>query len=91
MSKKKKVNPRRQPVTKADLNKAKNKATTDAMRRIIYLMLYILIDKHNAPEEDILQLAEEFNYYADSVDRGYITWDDVEQVVVDEYGVELPW
>lgn len=75
----------------ADLNKAKSKATTDAMRRIIYLMLYILIDKHNAPEEDILQLAEEFDYYSDSISSGYISWRDVEQVVVEEYGVEVPW
>lgn len=89
--KKKKVNPRRVPATQADIERAKNQATSDAIRRIVYLMLYILIDKHEAPKEDIHQLAEEVNYYADSITNGYITWKDVERVVRDEYEVKLPW
>ena len=55
------------------------------------MVLYILIDKHDAPKEDIQQLAAEVNYYADSISQGYITWKDVERVVRDEYEVELPW
>lgn len=89
--KKKKVNPRRVPATQADIERAKNQATSDAIRRIVYLMLYILIDKHDAPKEDIKQFAEEVNYYADSITQGYITWKDVERVVRDEYEVKLPW
>lgn len=61
------------------------------MRQSIYLMLYILIDKHEAPFEDIKQLAEEINYYAGSVKEGRITWKDIERVVRDEYQVYLPW
>lgn len=91
MSKKKKPNPNRIPVSKADVERAKNQATSDAIRRILYLVLYILIDKHDAPKDDIHQLAAEVNYYADSISRGYITWKDVERVVRDEYEVELPW
>lgn len=89
--KKKKVNPRRIPATQADINRAKDQATSEAIRRIVYLMLYILIDKHDAPMEDIQQLAKEINYYADSIDKDYITWKDVERVVRDEYKVYLPW
>ena len=88
---KKKVNPRRKPATHADVEKAKNQASSEAIRKILYLVLYILIDKHDAPKEDIHQLADEVNYYADSISRGYITWKDVERVVRDEYEVELPW
>lgn len=58
---------------------------------MIYLMLYILIDKHQAPREDIKQFAEEFNYYADSIKQGYITWKDIEHVVKEEYEVCIPW
>ena len=87
----KKTNPRRQPATMADIERAKNAATIEAMRRVIYLMLYILIDKHEAPREDIKQLADEFNYYADSVKQGYITWKDIEHVVKEEYEVRIPW
>ena len=88
---KKKVNPRRKPATHADVEKAKNQASSEAIRKILYLVLYILIDKHDAPKEDIHQLADEVNYYADSISQGYITWKDVERVVRDEYEVELPW
>lgn len=88
---KKKVNPRKVPVSQADINKAKRQATEEAMRTIVALVLFILIDKHDAPTEDIQQLASELNYYADSVARGYIKWKDVERVVFEEYGVELPW
>lgn len=88
---KKKVNPRRRPATMADVNKAKQDATQEALRRLLYLVLYILIDKHDAPREDIQQLAKEVNYYADSIAQGYVTWKDIERVVVEEYGVYLPW
>ena len=87
----KKVNPRKRPATQADVNRAKNEATNEAIKRICYLMLYILIEKHNAPYEDIQQLAEEVNYYADSITRGHVSWKDIERVVVDEYDVRLPW
>lgn len=87
----KKLNPRRRPVTGADVERAKREATTDAIRRTIYLMLYILIDKHDAPKSDIKQFAEEINYYAESIQEGRITWKDLEHVVREEYDVELPW
>lgn len=89
--KKKRTNPRKQPVTMADVERAKSTATDEALRRMIYLVLFILIDKHDAPREDIAQLAEEVNYYADSITQGYITWKDIERVVRDEFSVRLPW
>ena len=87
----KKVNPRRKPVNQADIDKAKKRAKEDAMRQILYLILYILIDKHDAPMEDIQQLAEEVNYYSESIAEKRITWKDIERVVRDEYKVFLPW
>ena len=87
----KKPNPRKRPATMADINRAKTAATIEAMRRMLYLVLYILIDKHQAPREDIKQFAEEINYYADSVKNRYITWKDIEHVVKEEYEVYLPW
>ena len=54
---KKKTNPRRKPATQADVKKAKHKAAEEAVRLVVYMVLYVLIDKHNAPQEDIQQLA----------------------------------
>lgn len=89
--KKKKANPRTRPATMADVKRAKHTATADAVRRMLYLLLYILIDNHGASNEDIKQLAEEINYYCDSISEGRLTWKDMERVVRDEYGIELPW
>ena len=61
------------------------------MRRLLYIVLFILIDKHGAPKEDIHQLAAEIDYYAHSIAKGYISRKDVERVVVEEYDVEIPW
>lgn len=88
---KKKVNPNRQPMTMAQVNKAKKEATTNALRRMLYLFLFVLIDKHNAPEEDIKQLVDEVNYYADSISKWYINWKDIEHTVKDEYNLCIPW
>lgn len=89
--KSKKVNPRKRPATGADVEKAKKYATNEAIKRTLYLILYILIEKHEAPYEDIQQLAREVNYYADSITKGYVSWKDIERVVVEEYKVSLPW
>ena len=87
----KKVNPRRKPANGSDVERAKRNATNEAIKRILYLILYILIEKHEAPYEDIQQLASEVNYYADSITKGYVSWKDIERVVIEEYKVSLPW
>lgn len=89
--KSKKVNPRRRPANGSDVERAKRSATNEAIKRTLYLILYILIEKHEAPYEDIQQLASEVNYYADSITKGYVSWKDIERVVVYEYDVSLPW
>lgn len=85
----KKINPRRRPVTEADIKRAKDKATDEAMRRVLYMVLYVLVDKHEATHEEIAQLAGEVNYVADSIRQGYIRWPDIMRVLEDEYDVEL--
>lgn len=87
----KKVNPRRRPASQADVEKAKREATVESMKRVLYLILFLLIDKHGAPLEDIQQLAREVNDEADSVASGEIKWKDIEWVVEEEYDVHLPW
>ena len=41
-----KTNPRRRPATQADIKKAKNEAADNAMKRVLYMFLYVLVDKH---------------------------------------------
>ena len=84
-----KTNPRRRPATQADVKKAKNEATDNAMKRVLCMFLYVLVDKHGAPKEDIQELAGELNYMADSIRRGYVKWPDIEKVLFEEYELEI--
>ena len=82
-----KVNPRRVPRTEADVAAAYTKGVTEGLNRGIELMLYVLIDKHDAPMDDVQQLAGELNHAAQCVAEGYVTWADIRQMLK-EYGVE---
>lgn len=81
------TNPRRIPRTQADVDKARSDGITEGLNRGIDLLLYVVIDKHDAPMEDIQQLAAELNHAAECVAEGYITWADIRQMLK-EYGVE---
>lgn len=85
----KKTNPRRRPATEADVKRAKAQATDEAMRTILYMVLYVLVDKHDATPEEIAQIAAEVNYVADSINKGYLRWEDIMHMLEDEYNVHL--
>lgn len=81
------TNPRRIPRTQADVDKARSEGITEGLNRGIDLMLYVVIDKHDAPMDDVQQLAGELNHAAQCVAEGYVTWADIRQMLK-EYGVE---
>ena len=82
------VNPRRVPRTQRDVDAAYGKGVTEGLNRGIELMLYVLIDKHDAPMEDVQQLAVELNYAAECVSEGYVTCADIRRMLK-EYNVEV--
>lgn len=83
----KKTNPRKIPRTQADVERAYNDGIAEGLSRGIDLMLYVLIDKHDAPMDDVQQFAGELNHAAQCVAEGYVTWADIRQMLK-EYGVE---
>lgn len=83
-----KVNPRRVPRTQKDVDAAFDRGVTEGLNRGIELMLYVLIDKHAAPMDDVQQLATELNHAAECVAEGYITWPDIRRILK-EYDVEV--
>jgi len=85
----KRVNPRRIPATAADIERAKEQATDQAIRAAIYMMLYLLADKHGTSKEEICRLAREVNYLADSINRGYLNWYDIRKMLEEEYDVQI--
>lgn len=48
-----KVNPRRIPRTQADVERAYRQGQLDGFRFLMTNILWILVDKHDAPAEDI--------------------------------------
>lgn len=83
-----KANPRRIPRTQRDVDVAYDAGITEGLNRGIELMLYVLIDKHAAPMDDVQRLARELNHAAECVTEGYITWPDIRQMLR-EYDVEV--
>jgi len=90
-TRKKKVNPRRKPtrLTEADVKKIQDEAVGMSIRNAFLLVLYVLADKHDAPQEELQQLFQELHYAADSVNKKYITWADKEKMLLEEYEIEL--
>ena len=85
-----KVNPRRVPRTQQDVNAAYDAGIAEGLNRGIELMLYVLIDKHAAPMDDVQQLAAKLNHAAECVAEGYVTWPDIRQMLKEyDIGVEL--
>lgn len=83
-----KVNPRRVPRTQKDVDAAYDWGIAEGLHRGIELMLYVLIDKHAAPMDDVQQLATELNHAAECVAEGYVTWPDIRRILK-EYDVEV--
>lgn len=83
-----KVNPRRVPRTQKDVDAAFDRGVAEGLNRGIELMLYVLIDKHAAPMDDVQQLARELNHTAECVAEGYVTWSDIRRILK-EYDVEV--
>ena len=83
-----KVNPRRVPRTQKDVDAAFDRGVAEGLNRGVELMLYVLIDKHAAPMDDVQQLATELNHAAECVAEGYATWSDIRRILK-EYDVEV--
>lgn len=83
-----KVNPRRVPRTQRDVDAAFDRGVAEGLNRGVELMLYVLIDKHAAPMDDVQHLARELNHGAECVAGGYITWPDIRRMLK-EYDVEV--
>lgn len=60
---KKHTNPKKIPRTQADVDRAEKKGQIFGMEFAVTLVLWILLDKHDAPDEDVQTLNEDKNLY----------------------------
>ena len=89
MTKQKKVNPRKRPATQADVKKAKNKATEQAVIATKVINFTALLDEGIIKPEDVKRGWEKTNYLAESVLKGYCSLQDMYNTLIEEYGVDL--
>ena len=82
-------NPRRVPMTLADVNRAEQRGREIGLEFALNLVLYVLKDKHDAPTEDILQLRDEFMSVIDSVAKRYLSYSDIVNALKSDYDLTV--
>ena len=85
----KKTNPRRVPVSKADLDRAKKDARELAVDTAIALFLTVLRDKEGYGPKRIRRVWDEVQELSDSVVRGYVSIDDLKAALRDEAEINI--
>lgn len=84
-----KVNPRRRPATMADVNRAVEQATNDALAASAAIFLTVLCDKESADAEIIQRVWEEMQELSQSIIDGYVSVADLKDTLRKEYGVDI--
>ena len=84
-----KVNPRRRPATMADVNRAVEQATNDALAASAAIFLTVLCDKESADAEIIQRVWQEIQELSQSIIDGYVSVSDLRDTLRKEYGVDI--
>lgn len=84
-----KTNPKRVPRTQADVEKAHQNGMLFGTEFALNIVLYVLKDKHEASDEDIMRLRDEFVYQIDSISKGYLKYTDVKRALQTEYDLTV--
>ena len=85
----KKVNPRRQPASRADVERAKRTAVSQAINQTQAIVFMALLDKEGWDREQLLKLWREVCDVSDSIAQGYIKLPDIIDTLRQEYGIDL--
>lgn len=86
---KKKVNPRRQGVTMADVKRAKADAQDKALTAAWSIFFTVLRDKRGYTLEELRSTWEDVESLSDSIAKGYCTVGDLREILKLEEGVNL--
>lgn len=84
-----KINPRRRPMSEADVRKAWSAGADFGMSLCIKAFLFILKDKHRIRNDEILKLKDEFEDIVDAINRRDITMDDIDAVLDTDFDLHV--
>ena len=85
----KKVNPRRIPASKADVNKAKKVAENSTMDMCVAIILMGLLDKGYLDKDDVPGAWDAINAKSEAVKKKYCSVHDLKKALRDEYEIYL--
>lgn len=84
----KKRNPARQ-LRESDIRRIKKEAADAAVRYALVLFLNVMRDTEGYGVKRLKRVYEAIEYLADSVSRGYVKLQDLEQVLKDEANINI--
>lgn len=85
MPKKKKVNPNRQPVTQADVERAYRDGYEEGYYNCTVQFLTVLYDKEQGDPETMVRVHEELESIRESIDKKYVTIPQLAKVLATDY------
>lgn len=87
--KKHKINPRRQPRTQADIDRAAKEAMNDAVQTQVALACLAVKDVFDPSEEQFRAFVEKYHIHAKAISDGDTKYLDYIQAMEDDYGLTL--
>ena len=87
MAKKKKTNPRKQPMTKAYIDKEVNKAKDEAILYAMSVFFFVMWDKEGWGKKRLRRVWDEVSFLSDTIAEGYVSLDDLEKTLEKEAGI----
>ena len=85
----KKINPRRVPASKADVNRARDKAASDAVHLAMAIFLTVLKDDMGFNNDQIIQVWDRVDKLSQEVAERRINVHDLCGVLEEEYSITL--
>lgn len=85
----KSTNPRKIPRTQADVDRAEEQGRITGMEFMATVTIWVLLDKHNATDDEIQVFNEEIKYLMDSIDKGYVSYPDIVRAMKEEHNTTV--
>lgn len=82
-------NPRKIPRTQADVDRAEEQGRITGMEFMATVTLWVLLDKHSAPDDEIQVFNEEIKYLMDSIAKGYVSYPDIVRAMKEEHNTTV--
>lgn len=86
---KNKTNPRRRPVSQADIMKAKKEAQNKAVNIAWAIFFTVLADKEGYGKKRLKRIWDEVSDLSDSISKGYVSVNDLIRVLDEEKDIIL--